>query len=135
VATAGVTLYTVETVKTNVSTWVAVDGGISDSLRQLAYGSQYEALSADRPGAEADTPCHVVGKHCESGDWLVRDTKLPAPKRGDVVAIPVTGAYGHSMSNNYNGALRPPIVFVDGGKSRLVMRRETYDDLLAREQV
>jgi diaminopimelate decarboxylase len=134
VATAGVTLYSVETVKTNVSTWVAVDGGISDSLRQLAYGSEYEALSADRPGAAADTACHVVGKHCESGDWLVRDTKLPSPKRGDIVAIPVTGAYGHSMSNNYNGALRPPIVLVDGGRARLVMRRETYDDLLAREQ-
>jgi diaminopimelate decarboxylase len=134
VATAGVTLYTVETVKENVSTWVAVDGGISDSLRQLAYGSRYEAISADRPGAGADTPCHIVGKHCESGDWLVRDAKLPDPKRGDVVAIPVTGAYGHSMSNNYNGALRPPIVFVNDGKSRLVLRRETYEDLLAREQ-
>ena len=134
VATAGVTLYSVETVKNNVSTWVAVDGGISDSLRQLAYGSEYEALSADRPGAEADTACHVVGKHCESGDWLVKDAKLPCPKRGDLVAIPVTGAYGHAMSNNYNGALRPPIVFVDGGESRVVLRRETYDDLLGREQ-
>ena len=133
VATAGVTLYTVETVKTNVSTWVAVDGGISDNLRPLAYESKYEALSASRASEQADTPCHVVGKHCESGDWIVRDTKLPAPRRGDVVAVPVTGAYGHSMANNYNGALRPPIVFVGGGNSRLVVRRENWDDLLGRE--
>ena len=133
VATAGVTLYTVETVKTNVSRWVAVDGGISDNLRPLAYGSRYTALVANRAGAAGNVTCHVAGKHCESGDVIATDVQLPEPVRGDIVAVPVTGAYGHSMANNYNGALRPPVVFVEGGVAREVVRRETYDDLLARE--
>ena len=133
VATAGVTLYSVETVKSNVSTYVAVDGGISDNLRPLAYGSAYMALSADRVNDQPDTPCRVVGKHCESGDQIATEASLPAPKRGDLVAVPVTGAYGHAMANNYNGALRPPVVMVEGGKARVAVRRETWDDLLARE--
>ena len=132
-AAAGVTLYSVEGVKRNVSTWVAVDGGISDNLRPLAYGSRYEALIADRVGERPDTPARVVGKHCESGDEIVSDANLPAPKRGDTLAVPVTGAYGHSMANNYNAALRPPIVLASGGKSRLIVRRERFDDLLGRE--
>lgn len=135
VAKSGVTLYSVESVKSNVSTWVAVDGGISDNLRPLAYESAYEAISADRLGEPAETPCHVVGKHCESGDWIVRDAVLPSPRRGDLVAVPVTGAYGHSMANNYNGALRPAVVFVGEGDARVVVRRESWDDLLGREVV
>jgi len=133
VASAGVTLYSVESVKSNVSTWVAVDGGISDNLRPLAYGSEYEALSANRLNEVADVSCRLVGKHCESGDEIVSNAKLPNPKRGDLVAVPVTGAYGHSMANNYNGALRPAIVFVDEGNASVAVRRESFDDLLARE--
>ena len=133
VATAGVTLYTVESVKRNVSTWVAVDGGISDNLRPLAYGSQYEGLIANRAAAAGTVECRIAGKHCESGDEIVHHANLPDPARGDIVAVPVTGAYGHSMANNYNGALRPPVVFVEAGEAWEVVRRETYDDLLVRE--
>jgi diaminopimelate decarboxylase len=134
VATSGVTLYSVETVKTNVSNWVAVDGGISDNLRPLAYGSRYEALVANRAAAAPSLDCRLVGKHCESGDVIVEDASLADPLRGDIVAVPVTGAYGHSMASNYNSALRPAVVMVDQGSARVAVRRETFDDLLAREQ-
>ena len=136
VATAGVTLYRVESVKPGVAgeLIVAVDGGMSDNLRPMLYGAVYEALIADRAGAsDGARPCQVVGKHCESGDVLVRDAQLPAPRRGDVIAIPVTGAYGHAMSNNYNGVLRPPVVFCAGGDARAVVRRETFADLHERD--
>jgi diaminopimelate decarboxylase len=135
VANAGVTLYTVESVKRNVSTWVAVDGGMSDNLRPMLYGSRYEALIADRALAPAEVRCHLAGKHCESGDVIVRDARLPTPAVGDVVAVLATGAYGHAMANNYNGVCRPPIVFCDGGRARLVVRRETYADLMRRDVV
>jgi diaminopimelate decarboxylase len=134
VANAGVTLYTVQTVKRNVSTWVAVDGGMSDNLRPMLYGSSYEAFFADRPqAANSGERCHVAGKHCESGDVIVRDVALDAPKPGDVLVTPVTGAYGHAMASNYNGIPRPPVIFVRGGDARVVVRRETYDDLAARD--
>jgi len=133
VANSTVTLYTVETVKRNVSTWVAVDGGMSDNLRPMLYGSVYEALIADRPLAAATERCHVAGKHCESGDVIVRDIALPEPAPGDVIVTPATGAYGHAMANNYNGVPRPPVVFCRGGNARVVVRRETYDDLAARD--
>ncbi len=135
VASAGVTLYTIESIKRNVSTWVAVDGGMSDNLRPMLYGARYEALIADRPLHPPDTPCHLAGKHCESGDVLIRDAALPAPAVGDIVAVLATGAYGHAIANNYNGSCRPPIVFCDGGNARLVVRRETYEDLMARDVV
>jgi diaminopimelate decarboxylase len=133
VAGAGVTLYTVESIKRNVSSWVAVDGGMSDNLRPMLYGARYEALIADRPLAPADTRCHIAGKHCESGDVIVRDARLAAPEVGDVVAVPATGAYGYAMANNYNGVTRAPVVFCDGGRARLVVRRETYADLMSRD--
>jgi len=133
VANCAVTLYTVETVKRNVSTWVAVDGGMSDNLRPMLYGSVYEALIADRPLAAATERCHVAGKHCESGDVIVRDIGLPEPAAGDVIVTPATGAYGHAMANNYNGVPRPPVIFCRGGNARVVVRRETYDDLAARD--
>jgi diaminopimelate decarboxylase len=133
VANAGVTLYTVESVKRNVSTWVAVDGGMSDNLRPMLYGAGYEALIADRADVTPDVLCHLAGKHCESGDVIVRDVLLADPAVGDVVAVLATGAYGHAMASNYNGALRPPIVFCDDGRARLVMRRETYSDLMRRD--
>jgi diaminopimelate decarboxylase len=133
VAGAAVTLYTVGTVKDvpGIRTYVAVDGGMSDNPRPVLYGSGYEAFlprAADAPRPRTVT---VVGKHCESGDRLVHDARVPADLRvGDVLATPVTGAYGHSMGSNYNKVPRPPVVFVRDGDARLVVRRETEDDLL-----
>ncbi len=131
VANSTVTLYTVQSVKRNVSTWVGVDGGMSDNLRPMLYGSVYEAQIADRFGG--GTLSRLTGKHCESGDIIVRDARLDDPRVGDVVVTPATGAYGYAMANNYNGVPRPPVVMVSHGDARLVVRRETYDDLFARD--
>ena len=135
-AAAAVTLYTVGTIKTipDVRTYVAVDGGMSDNPRPVLYGSGYEAFLARAADAERDLRVRVVGKHCESGDILVRDADVPGDIAvGDVLGTPVTGAYGHSMGSNYNKVLRPPVVFVADGDARLVVRREAYDDLLERD--
>jgi diaminopimelate decarboxylase len=132
-ANAGVTLYTVQSVKRNVSTWVAVDGGMSDNLRPMLYGAVYEAHVADRLGGA--TPCVLAGKHCESGDVIVREALLDDPRPGDVVVTPVTGAYGYAMCNNYNGVPRAPVVFCKDGDARVVVRRETFDELSARDVV
>jgi diaminopimelate decarboxylase len=131
VANSTVTLYSVESVKHNVATYVAVDGGMSDNLRPMLYGARYEVELADRTGG--GTRCHLVGKHCESGDVLAYDVELADPRPGDVVVTPATGAYGFSMSNSYNGAPRPPVVVVSDGDARLAVRRETYEDQLARD--
>src|SRR5918999_609903 len=133
VGNAGVTIYTVGTVKRvpGARTYVAVDGGMSDNLRPMLYGARYEAEIADRFGGSDS--CTIAGMHCESGDILVRDALLDDPHPGDVLVIPATGAYGHAMANNYNAVPRPPIVFCKDGDARLVVRRETYDDLTARE--
>ena len=135
VGNAGITVYEVGTVKEvpGVRTYVAVDGGMSDNLRPMLYGSRYEALIADRAGEPADTPATIAGMHCESGDVLIRDAELAAPAVGDVLVTPATGAYGHAMANNYNGVPRPPILFCRGGEARVVVRRETWDDLVARD--
>jgi diaminopimelate decarboxylase len=135
VANAGVTAYRVGTVKEipGIRTYLAVDGGMSDNLRPMLYGSRYEALIADRVLAEPDTLATVAGMHCESGDVIVRDAMLAAPAVGDVLVTPATGAYGHAMASNYNGVTRPPVVFCRGGEARLVVRRETFDDLTARD--
>jgi diaminopimelate decarboxylase len=135
VANAGVTAYRVGTVKEipGVRTYIAVDGGMSDNLRPMLYGSRYEALIADRAAAEPDTTVTVAGMHCESGDVLVRDALLAAPAVGDVLVTPATGAYGHAMANNYNGVTRPPVIFCRDGEARVVVRRETFDDLTARD--
>jgi diaminopimelate decarboxylase len=130
-ANACVTLYTVESVKDNVSRWVAVDGGMSDNLRQMLYGAGYEAHVADRFGGEMR--CVLAGKHCESGDVIVREALLGDPKPGDVIVTPATGAYGYAMANNYNGVPRPPVIFCSGGNARVVVRRESFDDLTARD--
>jgi diaminopimelate decarboxylase len=131
-ANAGVTLYTVESVKQNVSRWVAVDGGMSDNLRPMLYGAAYEAHVADRFGGA--TECVLAGKHCESGDVLVRHALLDDPRPGDVIVTPATGAYGFAMANNYNGVPRPPVVFCADGHAREVVRRESFEDLTARDQ-
>jgi diaminopimelate decarboxylase len=131
VANAGVTLYTVQSVKRNISTWVAVDGGMSDNLRPMLYAANYEAHVADRFGGE--TRCVLAGKHCESGDVIVRDALLDDPRPGDVIVTPATGAYGYAMSNNYNGVPRPPVIFCAGGDARAVVRRESFEDMTARD--
>jgi diaminopimelate decarboxylase len=130
-ANACVTLYTVESVKQNVSRWVAVDGGMSDNLRPMLYGATYEAHVADR--FEGSTACVLAGKHCESGDVLLREASLDDPRPGDVIVTPATGAYGYAMANNYNGVPRPPVVFCRDGDARVVVRRESYEDLMARD--
>ncbi len=133
VANCTVTLYTVQTVKRNVSKWVAVDGGMSDNLRPMMYDSRYEAVIADRPLVADGELCRLAGKHCESGDVIIDELQLPDPVPGDVVVTPATGAYGYAMANNYNGVPRPPVIFCAGGQARVVVRRETYEDLVGRD--
>ena len=132
---AGITVYTVGTVKEipGVRTYLAVDGGMSDNLRPMLYGARYDAIVADRAADPPDTAVTIAGMHCESGDVLVRDVELAAPRTGDTLVTPATGAYGYAMANNYNGMRRPPVVMCSGGDARLVVRRETYDDLMARD--
>ncbi len=134
VAAAAVTCYTVGTVKEipGIRTYVSVDGGMSDNPRPVLYGSGYEAFLVRAAGASRPRTVTVVGKHCESGDVIVRDAQVPEGLTvGDVLATPVTGAYGHSMASTYNKVPRPPVVFVRQGTSRVVIRRETLDDLMA----
>ena len=136
VAQAAVTLYSVGTIKDipGIRTYVSVDGGMSDNPRPVLYGSGYEAFLPREVDADRDRVVTVVGKHCESGDILVRDAVVPSDLVvGDILATPVTGAYGHSMGSNYNKVTRPAVVFVADGKARLVVRRETLDDLLLLE--
>ena len=130
---AGLTLYTVGTVKTipDVRTYVAVDGGMSDNLRPVTYGARYETFLPGRVRAPRSLVATVAGKHCEQGDLVVRDARLPADVAvGDLLGTPVTGAYAHSMASNYNKVLRPAVVFVRDGRARLVVRREVPDDLV-----
>jgi diaminopimelate decarboxylase len=133
VAQAAVTLYTVGTIKhiPGVRSYVSVDGGMSDNPRPVLYGSGYEAFLPRAVQAARPVRARLVGKHCESGDVLIFDAGLPdGVAVGDVLATPVTGAYGHSMASNYNKLTRPPVVFVADGRARLVVRRETYEDLV-----
>jgi len=132
-ARSTVTLYEVTSVKTNLSTWVAVDGGMSDNLRPMLYAARYEAALADRIAEPADTTARICGLHCESGDVLIEAVELPRPVAGDVLAIPTTGAYTFSMANNYNGTRRAPVIFAGDGESRVVVRRETIEELGARD--
>jgi diaminopimelate decarboxylase len=130
-ANAAVTLYTVESVKQNVSRWVAVDGGMSDNMRPMLYGAPYEAEVISRFGGS--TECVLAGKHCESGDVIIRGATLDDPRPGDVIVTPVTGAYGFAMANNYNGVPRPPVIFCRDGDARVVVRRESFEDLTSRD--
>jgi diaminopimelate decarboxylase len=131
VAQAGVTIYSVGVVKpVPQRTYMAVDGGMSDNPRPVLYGSGYEAFDVDRPLALRPQSVRLVGKHCESGDVLIDEAFLPGEtKSGSLVATPVTGAYGYSMASNYNRVPRPAVVFVRDGHARVVLRRETFDDL------
>ena len=136
-ATAGVTLYRVGTIKeiAGVRTYAAVDGGMSDNARPATYGARYEAFLPERVTAPRPLVVTVAGKHCEQGDLLVRNATLPADLAvGDLLCTPATGAYGYAMASNYNKVPRPAIVFVAGGEARLVVRRETVEDLLRLEE-
>jgi diaminopimelate decarboxylase len=135
VGNAGVTAYEIGTVKEipNVRTYLAVNGGMSDNLRPMLYGSRYEAIVANRAAEVPDTLATVAGMHCESGDILITDAMLAAPAAGDILVTPATGAYGHAMANNYNGAPRPAVVFCREGDARVVVRRESWEDLTARD--
>jgi diaminopimelate decarboxylase len=135
VGRAGVTFYRVGSVKraSEATTYVAVDGGISDNPRPALYQAQYTALLANRADEEPVAPFAVAGKHCESGDVLIHRVELPEPHRGDLLAIPATGAYTIAMSSNYNASLRPAAVLVADGEARAIRRRESIDDLLALE--
>lgn len=136
VATAGVTLYRVITVKHGTTrTFVAVDGGMSDNPRPALYGARYTVRLVGRHSGVAPVPVTVVGRHCEAGDVLAEDVPLPGDVRsGDLLAVAGTGAYQHALSSNYNMVARPPLVEVSGGETRLLIRRETEEDLLARDQ-
>lgn len=132
VAAAGVTIYTVGTIKELIGgrTYVSVDGGMSDNPRPVLYGSGYEALLARAVDAERPRRARIVGKHCESGDVVIDEAYLPADVAvGDLLVTPVTGAYGYAMASNYNKVPRPAVVFVADGTAREVVRRETFDDL------
>jgi len=133
VAPAGITLYTVGTIKAigGIRTYVAIDGGMSDNLRPVAYGARYETFLPARVTTDRSTLVTIAGKHCEQGDIVVRDALVPGDLAvGEVLATPVTGAYCHSMASNYNKVTRPAVVFVRDGEARLVVRRETEADLV-----
>jgi diaminopimelate decarboxylase len=132
VAPVGLTLYRVVTVKRTARTYVAVDGGMGDNLEHSLYGQEFSPLVVGR-WDEEQVVADLVGRHCEAGDVITQGVTLANPQVGDLVAVPVTGAYCFTMSNNYNAALRPPVVFCRDGIARVGVRRETYDDLIARE--
>jgi diaminopimelate decarboxylase len=136
VGQAGLTLYRVGVVKraSEELTYVAIDGGMSDNPRPQLYGARYSALLANRADEAAAGTYDVCGKHCESGDVLIEGVRLPEPRRGDLLAVPATGAYTLSMGSNYNAVPRPAAVLVDDGRARLIRSRETLDDLLRHEQ-
>jgi diaminopimelate decarboxylase len=135
VGNAGVTAYEIGTVKEipGVRTYLSVDGGMSDNMRPMLYGSRYEAIVANRAGATPGTLATVAGMHCESGDILITDVLLADPGPGDILVTPATGAYGYAMASNYNGVPRPAVVFCKEGDARVVVRRETWDDLVGRD--
>jgi diaminopimelate decarboxylase len=135
VAEAGLTLYTVTSIKTipGLKTWVGVDGGMTDNPRPSLYGARYEALFANKPDAPPAGRFDIAGRCCESGDVLIRDIELPAPQEGDILAVFATGAYHHSMASNYNRIPRPALLMLKEGKARISVRRETWEDLVSRE--
>ena len=133
VASAATTLYRVTTVKRGTTTFVAVDGGMGDNLEVALFHQRFEAGLVDRLRGPEGELVTVVGRHCESGDVLVDGVRLPDATVGDLLAVPATGAYCYTMANNYNGNRRIPVVFVKDGRARLVVRRETWEDLTARD--
>jgi diaminopimelate decarboxylase len=135
VGEAGMTLYTIGSVKTipGVRTYVGIDGGMPDNPRPMLYDAKYRAFIVNKAGLPKDSIVTVAGKCCESGDILIRDLAVPSPESGDLLAVHSTGAYNYSMASNYNRIPRPPVVMLRAGSDRLAVRRETYEDILARE--
>lgn len=135
VGDAGTTLYTIGSEKTipSIRQYLAVDGGMTDNLRPALYQAKYEGILANRANEKNSSLFSIAGKACESGDMLIWDLPLPEPNHGDLLAVFSTGAYGYAMSNNYNRIPRPAVVFVENGEAQLVIKRETYDDLLSHD--
>lgn len=133
VANAGITLYTVGSVKEipDVKNYVAIDGGMADNPRYTLYSAPYTVINASKPDKISDYTCTVVGRCCESGDVIQRNVKMPKPRYGDILAVLTTGAYNYSMASNYNALLKPPIIIIKDGKPRVSVRRETFEDLIA----
>jgi diaminopimelate decarboxylase len=134
VGKAGVTAYSVGTIKEipGVRTYVSVNGGMSDNIRPMLYEALYEGMLANKASIPADTRVTVAGKHCESGDILIRDAILARPEPGDILVMPATGAYCFAMASNYNGSPRPAVILVNEGQARVIIERESYDDLVAK---
>ena len=135
VADAGMTLYTVGTVKKipGYKNYASIDGGMTDNPRYALYESKYTVYLANRMNEENTFTCDVVGRCCESGDIIQPGVVMPEPNRGDIVAVCTTGAYNYSMASNYNRVPRPPVVMLRGGKSYVAVKRETYADLVAND--
>jgi diaminopimelate decarboxylase len=134
VGKAGVTAYRVGTIKEvpGVRTYVSVDGGMSDNIRPMLYDAQYEGMLANKAGSPADTTVTVAGKHCESGDILIKNAVIARPEPGDILVMPATGAYCYAMASNYNGSPRPAVIMVREGRARVIVERESYADLVAK---
>ena len=134
VARAGVALYRVNTVKRQGSrTWLLVDGGMADNPRHALYGTRYSALTVAGPNRERNERVHIAGPFCESGDVIIEDLPMPEVKEGELIAVPMSGAYQLSMSSNYNGARRPAVFWLEEGQPKLIQRRETIEDLIRRD--
>ena len=131
-ATSGITIYSIGSIKDipGIRTYVSIDGGMADNPRPITYGSKYEACIANKLDDDNVTLYTIAGKFCESGDILIKDISLPQIESGDLLAVFTTGAYNYSMSSNYNRVTRPPIVLVNNGQSKLIVKKETYNDLI-----
>jgi diaminopimelate decarboxylase len=134
VARAGVAVYRVGAIKRRGErTWLLMDGGMADNPRHALYGARYSCLTVSNPGRERSERVSIAGPYCESGDVIIEDLMMPKVEEGVLIAVPVSGAYQLSMSSNYNGARRPAVVWLDAGKAKLIVRRETSGDLLDRD--
>lgn len=136
VGKAGLTAYTIGTIKEvpGIRTYVSVDGGMSDNIRPMLYDAKYEAMLANKAEEPRDTKVTVAGKHCESGDVLIREVMIARPEPGDILVMPGTGAYCFAMASNYNGSPRPAVVLVNEGRARVIIERESYADLVAKHR-
>jgi diaminopimelate decarboxylase len=132
---AGITLYTLGSIKDvpNLRTYVGIDGGMPDNPRPALYEAKYEAVIANKTNLKKDKIVTIAGKCCESGDILIWDLEVPIVESGDILAVFSTGAYNYSMASNYNRIPRPAVVMVKNGEDRLIVKRETYEDLILRE--
>lgn len=135
VGAAGITLYTVGSVKTipEIRTYVSVDGGMGDNPRYALYGADYEIVCANKANEERTETVTVAGKYCESGDLIQENTKLQRVEAGDILAVLSTGAYNYSMASNYNRVARPPVIMIKNGRAEVAVKRETYEQITAND--